>query len=205
MAPKHSCRSTQTMSSASPRSSSRLSVGATGTATTSFLGFAHAGCAQSRADRRTGRNAVVDDDCGPARDIRPFAVAEITPPAPLDLGQFGIPGGVEFGLADVRYPDHVVVAHDNGSGTVDHGAHRQFRLGGNAELADQDQIERGVERGCDFGGNRYAAARQREDNRVLILVARERARELPTGIGAINKWHRCSALRIGTSPSLCVP
>jgi hypothetical protein len=113
------------------------------------------------------------DDCGPARDIRPFAVAEISSAAPLDLGQLGIPRGVEFGLTDAGDPDHVIVAHDNGDGTVDYGAHRQFRLRRNAELADQDQIQRGVECGCDFGGNRYTAARQREDNRVLILVARE--------------------------------
>jgi hypothetical protein len=49
-----------------------------------------------------------------------------------------------------------------------------------------------------------AAARQREDNRELILVARERARELPTGIRAINKWHRCSASRIGARRSVPV-
>ena len=48
---------------------------------------------------------------------------------------------------------------------------------------------------------RRAAA---EDNRELILVARERARELPTGIRAINKWHRCSASRIGARRSVPV-
>ena len=63
---------------------------------------------------------------------------------------------------------------------VDDGAHGELRLKRHADLAHQDQVERGIERDRDLGRDRPAAARQREHDRPLLrdnLLARLHDRE----------------------------
>jgi hypothetical protein len=87
------------MSSASRRSSVRLSLGATGTASKSRR-IAHASGAQSRAGRRARRNAVVNHNRRAASDLRTFAIARVALAPPLDFGEFGVANGFELGFVN---------------------------------------------------------------------------------------------------------
>ena len=94
-----------------------------------------------------------------AFDVGGSAIAQIAPAAPLDFGKFGVANGLEVGFRDGGLANDVLVAHDNGRAAVDDRAHRQFRLERHADLAHQNQIERGVERRGDLRRDRDAAAR----------------------------------------------
>jgi hypothetical protein len=60
---------------------------------------------------------------------------------------------------------------------------------GNAKLAHQKGIERGVEGLGDLGGDRDASARQTQDDHIgLIDVGNQLRRELTAGVMPVTKW-----------------
>ncbi|MCY1250750.1 hypothetical protein D9M68_679780 [compost metagenome] len=82
---------------------------------------------------------------------------------------------------------------------LDHGAQRQFRVAGGADLAHQQHVELRTERARHLKGNRHAAARQRQHQRGLSELVgaeaqfRQAAAKVMAGFAAIGKarwdWH----------------
>src|SRR5207248_576171 len=84
---------------------------------------------------------------------------------------------------------HDRVAHHDDTVFAD-GAHRQLRLSGKTDLADEDDIERRVQRGRDFGGDRYAAARKSEHDGVFQTGTRTQGHgQPPAGVDPVHERH----------------
>jgi hypothetical protein len=95
----------------------------------------------------------------------------------------------ELLLLDFRFGDHVFIADDHWCSRVGDGAHCQFRVTGNAQFTDQNQIVRRPEHLCDRCGHRDAATREGEDNNVVPFVFGEPLGELAAGFWSIAKRH----------------
>ena len=68
------------------------------------------------------------------------------------------------------------------------GAEGEFFVAGDAELADGEDVECGVEVFCDFGGDGNAAAREGEDEEVFVVgVVGELGGELAAGVGSVEE------------------
>ena len=106
----------------------------------------------------------------PSYDFGAFAAAQIQSAPPFELGEFGPGSRGKVRRLDAGVPDNVLIAHDNRGAAIDARPHRQFRLEGDADLADENEIEGRGKRGGDFGGHDHAAARQRQHDRPLLLV-----------------------------------
>ena len=112
------------------------------------------------ADCRTGCDAIVDDDRATVREVvarsraayRTQQAIEVASFAPLDLGELFL--GEPSGSADLAVHDHHAVLAD--------GAHGQFGLAGNTELADDDHVQRRADCRGDLGSNGNPTARQPE-------------------------------------------
>jgi hypothetical protein len=65
------------------------------------------------------------------------------------------------------------------------GADRDLRVPRVADLAHCHDVERCAQRERDFGGNRDAAARESDDDRVPAALVRERSRQLTPGLAAV--------------------
>src|SRR5450830_65428 len=137
------------------------------------------------ARRGAGRDAVVDDDrdapgqvdgisapaqaCDARRELSPFAT--------LDRGQLvvGDPGGRQHPRVErarAALPD---------------GPHGQLGLVGDAELADDDDVQRQVERLRHLEGHGYAASWQTQHHRVLTAQVLQPRRQLSAGVHAIGE------------------
>jgi len=149
----------------------------------------HAGSAEGCPGGGAGGDAVVYDDGDTPCHIDGGTIAEIEPAAALDFGELVIANGCEFSFVDARHPNHLVIANDDRKAPVDHCSHGQLGLGRNPDLADQDQVKGGVERGCDLCGYRDTTAQQGEDHGLLIPVRQKRLRKLAAGIGSIHEGH----------------
>jgi len=135
-----------------------------------LLRFAQTGRAQRRAGGGAGGDAVVDDERDTIRDVDAFTVTQIESPPTLDFGEFIVTGRTELGVTDACQHDDVFIAHDEAA--IDHRTHGQLEVRRDADLA-LDQIERGVRHGRDLGRHRNAAARQRKDHGLPILIVAE--------------------------------
>jgi hypothetical protein len=102
-----------------------------------------------------------------------------------DLRLLPFPGGGHLVVADAGLPENLRVDHD-GPVLAD-GAHREFRLGRRAELADHDHIERRAERQGHLKGHRHAAAGQAEHDHPMAPQVPEQAGEPLPGVGAVSK------------------
>ena len=107
----------------------------------------------------------------PSRKLDGRARAEIAGSAPFDLGELLLADLVELSLAYARHADDVLVSHDDRIGAIDDGAHGELGLSRIADLPDQDEVERRLQRRRHFSSDRNAAARKRQhDNRVLRIA-----------------------------------
>src|SRR5690606_9988890 len=95
----------------------------------------------------------------------------------------GTPHGVELGGRDVEATDDGVV-QDLYPALPDR-SHRQLRLPGNAQLANQYEVERSPEGLCHLGRHRHTAARQTEDDGIVPSQMAEFSREPATGVDSI--------------------
>ena len=140
---------------------------------------------QRRLHGRAGREAVVDQDRGPAGRIDLRAVAKVEGPAPLDLRKFPCTGALEKDVVRAGAAAHLLVDHRLGVLAVDDGAERHFRRAGGTDLSHEDKVERGTQGAGDLERDRHAAPRQRVDNRPLQRHRQQPCRQLPASIGSV--------------------
>ena len=120
-----------------------------------------------RADKLTekvGEPVVYEEDV-PSRKQRRRPLAAVEPVARLDGGAFARRRVLEDCCRDAG-PTEDIVVEDAHAAARDR-PHRELRMYWNAELADDEHVERRTERAGNGGGNRHSATRQREDDRPV--------------------------------------
>jgi hypothetical protein len=121
---------------------------------------------------------VIDHDGDPPRNVGAPALSEIALPPPFDLGKLGVANRVEFRLLDAGKRDDLIVADHQRIAGIRDCTHCQFGLVRNADLAEENEIERCVEGRRDLCGDRHPATGKRQDNGVLRAVMHERCGQL---------------------------
>ncbi|HYT77387.1 MAG TPA: hypothetical protein VEL79_21705 [Vicinamibacterales bacterium] len=82
--------------------------------------------------------------------------------------------------------NHIFAEHAHASGC--NGAYRIFALARHAELADQEDVELGVQRAGDLERDRDASPREpKHDNIVPVRIALELRSEFSSGLASIGK------------------
>ena len=174
----------QTSSSAIVRSSSQAPASATGAATTT----------RSGSSSRTARTAadvvapvviaVVDEDHGAGGELRGRAVAPQRALEPFELAALRRVDRLDPFRRDVERVDDAL--EQDTRAAARHGAEGEVLVAGDAELAHDEHVERGVERAGDLAGDRHAAARQAEHDHVVAAgVPAQALGQLPARVGAI--------------------
>jgi hypothetical protein len=132
-----------------------------------------------------GGDPVIHDD----RDTPGQRLSRPARPVPDraggDLRLLPFPGGGQLVVTDAGLPENLRVDYD-GPVLAD-GAHREFRLGRRAELADHDHVERRAERPGHLEGHRHTAAGQAEHDHTMAPQVPEQAGEPPPGVGAVRE------------------
>src|SRR5208283_1323080 len=154
-----------------------------------LAGTARANGAQGGARRGARRDAVVDDDRDAALRLRTGPRPDIEPPSPLDLFKLASADGLKLLLADASHRDNVLIADGDRLAAVRHSAHCELGLEGYADLADENQIKRRLQRRRDRRGHGRAAARQSEHHHLLAFVFEEPRREPSPCIISVAKRH----------------
>ena len=81
---------------------------------------------------------------------------------------------------------HVLVEHAHAAGGD--GAHGQLLVARHAQLAHEEDVERGAQRPGHLVGDRHAAARQRQHEHVRAAgVGGELLGQQPAGLGAVSE------------------
>jgi hypothetical protein len=88
---------------------------------------------------------------------------------------------------------NVFVADDFRRAAIDHRSHCQLGLRGNADFANEHNIERRAEGSCDLGTHHSAAPRENKDNRGFAFVFGQCQGQLLSCFGAVSEWHDASA------------
>src|ERR1039458_3486232 len=188
MARNGSGASAQTTSSATPASTSIEASGATGTARTTRDA---PGPRASRPRGGAGRDAVIHHDRGLAAQRYPRVPGAVTGRPPAQLGPLPLLDPGELPVADLFGLDHVVV--DDPDTVLAERTHGQLGLGRQADLADQDDVQRGAERPGDLIGDRDAAPGQPQHHGARSPLDRrpagQQASQPAAGVGAIEERH----------------
>lgn len=135
--------------------------------------------------RGAGGDPVVDDDHGAPCERGPGATTAEMGRGALERGSSVGFGGRELGRGHVGSSQHLAVQHAHAS--LSDGAHGELGLAGRAQLVDDDYIEGSVE-GCgDLERNRYATARESDNDwRLGAHVFKAGGQRPPRG-GAIRE------------------
>jgi hypothetical protein len=144
---------------------------------------------QGGARRGTCRYSVVDDDDGAILELGMRPVTQVTGASAADLRDFGILDTIEVGLGYLSHADDFLVSNHDGLGTVHHGARCKLGLLRYADLSDYQQVQRGAERLGHLECDGNAAARQGEDDWLVVAVPNERFSQAFACIGAIQEAH----------------
>jgi hypothetical protein len=117
-----------------------------------------------RFHRCPGRETIVHDNHGATVYKRMLAVPAEQPISTVELKLFADGNVLNEGRWNAKLCDKCLVYHlDTTRGD---GSHCEFRVTRDAELANQEDVERQTEASGDLGRNRHAAARQRQDDNV---------------------------------------
>ncbi|RXH34468.1 hypothetical protein XH94_28450 [Bradyrhizobium zhanjiangense] len=136
-----------------------------------------------------GRNAIVDNDCRPTGNLKTLTISQIALTPPLYLGNLLAALGLEIGFADASEPNDIIIAHHDRCATIYDGTHCQLVLERDADLANDDEIERRMQRGCDLSCHGHATPRERQNGWVLVPVRGEGRRQLSTRFYSISERH----------------
>ncbi len=140
----------------------------------------------SRPHRRAGRETVVDEHHHLARKLGRRAVAAIRALAALELGELPLGDPVDDVVAEPQLANQLVVQDARPAGR--NRPHRQLRLAGVAELADEEDVERRAERPRHLARDGHAAARQRQHDDVVAARQRgEALAEQPAALGPVTE------------------
>ncbi len=140
-----------------------------------------------RLSRRAGGDTVVDDQRDAARQGKSLAPAAVElGPAPQLRQLLAFDSGdIRIGQSGVT--QDIVVEHPHSVFTD--RTECQLRLIRHAELADHQHVEGGTQRLGDLERDRHAAARQTENDDVLIPQAFETPGQLPPRVCPIVEAH----------------
>ena len=120
-----------------------------------------------RAHGRTRRQAVVDENDRTVAHLGWRAGAAINAFAPLELLFFSRRNRIDHSVAQRQW-HHDVLVHHAYAARCDR-AHRKLVVTGNAQLADDEDVERCLERVGDLECDRHTATRQRQDEHVMAI------------------------------------
>jgi hypothetical protein len=142
-----------------------------------------ASAADRGAQRAAGRDAVVDEDHGPAVDVRRRGLAAVELGAAANLGGALVNRRAQLVGRDAGPPHRLLVEHERG--TFGERAHPDLGLDRHADLAYEPHVERRVERECDLVGDRHAAARQPAHDQWPRCEVEQRPGEPLAGLAAV--------------------
>ena len=134
---------------------------------------------QRRARRAAGRQPVVDDDRGAPLHLERRAAAPVALHARIDLGAGARDRGLQLLDADQQVAHDLLVEHAHVA--LGDRADAVLRVAGRADLSHHQHVERRPERLRDLVGDRHAAARQAEHDRVLDGERAQALGQLPSG------------------------
>ena len=135
-----------------------------------------------------GGKAVVNQDNGAIANIKRRALATVFKLAALNFGGFALGDGFDDGRSDVEAQDDVVV--ENAYTPAGDGSHGELLTAGDAELADDEDVEGEAKPSSDFGGDRDTSAREGEDE--ISATRFQLLREEEAGVRTIAKNHNRS-------------
>lgn len=142
---------------------------------------------QRRYHCPAGRNAIVYNDDRASMQVRWLAVTEIGLSPPFQLNEFAMHFCTNIVWAWSNQSHRLLVQNKLWADAIDYRADAIFLMTWRADLAYEQQIERRIEHLCNLIGDRYAAARQRENQRRIISVSAERHCQPPPGIAPVPK------------------
>ena len=122
-------------------------------------------CLSSCAHRRSGREAVVDEDDNAVGEIQCRSIVAVRALATRELRCFLARDALDRGFGNAVPAHDVRIQHANAAGGD--GAHRQLSMTRCPQLAHEEHVERSVKRRRDFKRDRDAAARQREHDDIV--------------------------------------
>jgi uncharacterized protein (DUF1697 family) len=143
-------------------------------------------CARG-AHAGAGCDAVVDDHRRFAVQVFARSHGSNMSGARIDRGAFPCFDPSERFRGNVTHAAHVFV--ENAYAVFSDGSHREFGLTRYAEFANDDHVERCVERVRHFRGHRNTAARKAEHDDVVAGEVRELRSKLPAGVRAVCERH----------------
>ncbi len=100
----------------------------------------------AKPDRRSGDDAIIDQDDRSAPDVNGPSVSEIEPSPALDLGKLAVLFGVDVAGVRSDYRRDLFVGHELRIRLVDDRADAAFRVTQCADLGHQQKVERRMER-----------------------------------------------------------
>ncbi len=113
--------------------------------------------------RRTGGDAVVDEDRRATRETQWWPTTTVGAFAAIHFGTFALGDSLELTRGMGNECEQFLVANDHASGAD--RAHREFGLSGHADLADHQYVQRCAQGSGHLDRHRHAAARQPEHDR----------------------------------------
>ena len=133
--------------------------------------------------RGSGGDPVVDDHGDAPGEVLPGpALPEPDHPV-LQHGAFVVLDSLQLRVADPGMGQHAFFQHAGAA--LPDGAHGKLGLVGKSQLPHHDHVQRRVEGGGDFEGDRDAAAGQAQDHDVLAPQFREPPSQLPAGVDPV--------------------
>ena len=148
---------THTSSSTCAANSSHVAAAAAGTAMTMRAGCSCLTAATATRMVTPGGNPIIDEDDGPTMDVIGGAVSSVEAFASLQLVLLVCCHLVDHLLGDTEHLHDVVIEHTHP--TRGNGSHRQFFLPRDTQLADDEDIQRGMQCSSHFKRNGYPTPR----------------------------------------------
>jgi hypothetical protein len=150
-----------------------------------------------RPGRVPGCQAIVDHNRHTALEVYFGASSSISFDPPCELDSLLVLDGGQMFVLDSEVVDQIIVQH---SYTVlGDCSDPQFGSSGGAELANDDDVERAGQVGCDRGTNNNAASGEAKNNRLSISVLAEPVGELRSCVDTIVEHGGVSIPRLPPS------
>ena len=120
----------------------------------------------SGARRRSGCDAIIDDDGASIAEIEPRPVAPVLSGAPLQLDTLPTFDRVDVDDVEAGGSQHLLV--DDTHPSLADGSHGELRLEGHPQFAHDDDVERGAESLRHLEGHGHPAARKAEHHDIAV-------------------------------------
>jgi hypothetical protein len=173
-----------------------VSDGATGTARTNRAGSPAQHRAQCDPHCRSDSDAVIDDNHSTPGDFDWRSAGTVGIATPFDLLQLLLRLGFDVVLRDVEAGRELPVNKGVRSNAIGDCAEGELGLPRHADLANEHDIERRIERLGNLKTDGDAAARQGQDHRLPVRQMCQLAGKAASGITAICVFHRVASLKI---------